>query len=93
MLAEVWATVKHKPLPLIHDSKLFDGVDERQVAKALELAYKKSHEHGFQYICTMNSDQVPYSRFSEGFVEKFEKAIKVKYSDDGDSGTLLGIQF
>lgn len=93
MLAEVWATVKKKPLPLIHDSKLFDGVDERQVAKALELAYRKSHEHGFQYICTMNSDQVPYSRFSEGFTEKFDNAIKVKYSDNGDDGTLLGIQF
>lgn len=93
MLAEVWATVKKKPLPLIHDSKLFDGVDERQVAKALELAYRKSHEHGFQYICTMNSDQVPYSRFSESFTEKFDNAIKVKYSDNGDDGTLLGIQF
>lgn len=93
MLAEVWATVKKRSLPLIHDSKLFDGVDERQVAKALELAYKKSNEHGFQYICTMNSDQVPYGKFSEGFADKFEKSIKVRYSDDGDSGTLLGIQF
>lgn len=93
MLAEIWATIKKKPLPLIHDSKIFDGVDERQVAKALELAYKKSHECGFQYICTLNSDQVPYDRFSEGFKELFDAAVKVKYSDDGDSGTLLGITF
>lgn len=93
MLAEVWATVKKKPLPLIHDSKLFDGVDERQVAKALELAYEKANKHGFQYICTMNSDQVPYTKFTDGFTEKFEKSIKVHYSDNGDEGTLLGIQF
>ena len=93
MLAEIWATVKKQPLPLIHDSKLFDGVDERQIAKALELAYKKSKESGFQYICTMNSDQIPYARFSQGFSAKFVSSIKVRYSDASDDGTLLGIQF
>lgn len=93
MLAEMWATVKKRPLPLIHDSKIFDGVDERQVAKALELAYYKSKECGFQYICTINSDKIPYDKFSEGFGEKFDNAIKVRYSDNGDEGTLLGITF
>lgn len=44
---------------LIHDSHLFDGVDERQVAKALQLGSDLSTRLGFQYIVTMNSDDIP----------------------------------
>ena len=36
---------------LIHDSTIFDGVDERQIAKAMELAASESAKYGFQYIC------------------------------------------
>jgi uncharacterized protein YydD (DUF2326 family) len=39
MLAELWARRGTGPGFLIHDSTLFDGVDERQVAKALQLAF------------------------------------------------------
>lgn len=93
MNAEVWATVKNRPLPLIHDSKIFDGVDERQVAKALELAYKKSQEFGFQYIFTINSDKIPYDLFKPEFADDFKSKIKVTYTDNGDKGNLLGITF
>ncbi len=41
---------------LVHDSHLFDGVDGRQVAKALEVGARTAEKLGFQYIVTMNSD-------------------------------------
>ena len=38
---------EHRSAPgfLIHDSTIFDGVDERQRAEALELAISESHAH------------------------------------------------
>lgn len=93
MLAELWSTDRGKPMPLVHDSKIFDGVDERQIAKALELAFKKSSECGFQYICTINSDAVPRHLFSEEFKKKFDQSIKVRYNDSSEDGTLLGFRF
>lgn len=35
MLMKLWATEKNRPDFLIHDSLIFDGVDKRQIAKAL----------------------------------------------------------
>lgn len=53
MLARLWSGRPASPGFLIHDSTLFDGVDERQRAEAIELAASESQAHGFQYICTM----------------------------------------
>ena len=55
-LAKIWSKREHSPGFLIHDSKIFEGVDERQRAGALQLARKTSEKEGFQYICTFNSD-------------------------------------
>lgn len=77
---------------LIHDSTIFDGVDERQRAKALELAYRESNARGYQYICTINSDNVPYSEFSEGFKEKFNDSIRLTLKDGDEKGSLLGFR-
>lgn len=52
---------------LIHDSTIFDGVDPWQHAHALELAAAMAAKHGFQSICTLNTDMVPASDFSPGF--------------------------
>ena len=64
MLAELWANKTKSPRFLIHDSIIFDGVDERQVKNALELAANASADQEFQYICTLNSDNVPWHEFS-----------------------------
>ncbi|MCP3851349.1 MAG: DUF2326 domain-containing protein, partial [Gammaproteobacteria bacterium] len=45
---------------LLHDSIIYEGVDERQIAHAIEQAASKAKEYGFQYIITINSDMVPY---------------------------------
>ena len=59
MRAELWSKRDVRPGFLIHDSDIFAGVDERQIARALELAERKSRECGFQYIVCLNSDTIP----------------------------------
>jgi len=93
LIAEISSRLHGRPVPLIHDSRIFDGVDERQIAKALKLAYQKSKECGFQYICTINSDDVPYGQFDDGFKNIFNKSIVQRYNDSDPSGTLLGFRF
>ena len=91
MLAQLWAKRNPSPHLLLHDSTLFDGVDERQIALALELAAQKSKLMGFQYIITLNSDLVPKNDFSPEF--KFEDFVVMKLGDKEKDSGLLGIRF
>lgn len=89
-----WAVIAHRagrgPDFLVHDSKLYDGVDERQVARALELAVQVTGEEGMQYIVTMNSDDLA-------------KAVRLGFNadphvieprlDDSEHGGLFGFRF
>ncbi len=83
----------HKPGFLIHDSTLFDGVDERQVAKALELAEQESIDKGFQYICTLNSDGIPKKDLDEQFMIRLREYTRARFTDSTENGGLLGIRF
>lgn len=77
---------------LIHDSHLFDGVDERQVAKALELGSENASRYGFQYIVTMNSDAMPQEGFSDEFdIDSY--IIEPRLTDKTDTGGLFGLRF
>jgi uncharacterized protein YydD (DUF2326 family) len=76
---------------LIHDSTIFDGVDPRQRAHALELAAAMSAEYGFQYICTLNTDMVPASDFSAGFA--YLPLVRLRLTDTDPSGSLLGFRY
>jgi uncharacterized protein YydD (DUF2326 family) len=91
MLARLWADRKLSPQLIIHDSTIFDGVDERQRALALEIAAAEAEGHGFQYICTLNSDYVPWAEFSKSF--DLNKHIKVTLTDQSADGCLLGFRF
>lgn len=92
MLAELAARRGMGPGFLIHDSHLFDGVDERQVAKALQLGAEHAANVGFQYIVTMNSDALPGDGFRSGFrVDEF--LLPIKLTDATDSGGLFGLRF
>lgn len=76
---------------LIHDSHLFDGVDERQVGKALALGAKLAEEHSFQYIVTLNTDDIP-QELPAGFrVDDY--ALDVRLSDASEDGGLFGFRF
>lgn len=78
------------PRFLVHDSHLFDGVDERQVASALMLGAQLADRLDFQYIVTMNSDRVP--AFPNGF--DFDSYVNpVRLTDATDDGGLFGFRF
>lgn len=76
---------------LVHDSTIFDGVDPRQRAHALELAATTAESRHFQYICTINSDMVPINDFSDGF--DHENYIRLVLTDNDAAGSLLGFRY
>ncbi len=91
MRAELWSKRDVRPGFLIHDSNIFDGVDERQVARALELGERKATECGFQYIICLNSDSVPHNDFTKGF--DINNFVRLRLTDDKPAGRLLGIEY
>ena len=91
MLAQLWAKKDYSPSFLIHDSILFADVDERQVAYAIQLAAKESLTLQFQYICTLNSDTVPYRDFDDSFL--FQNYVRQTLTDATEDGCLFGIRF
>ena len=92
MLIELCAKRGISPGFLIHDSHLFDGVDERQVAKALQLGVEKAENLGFQYIVTMNSDAIPSEGFRSGF-NIYDYVLPTRITDAVDDGGLFGLRF
>ena len=76
---------------LVHDSHLFDGVDERQVAKALSLARQVCSEEDLQYIVTMNSDDLDKAeRHGAGVADCI---IEPRLTDEYDTGGIFGFRF
>ncbi|HEV2153173.1 ABC-three component system protein [Bradyrhizobium sp.] len=92
MLTEISLKNGRGPGFLIHDSHLFDGVDERQVAKALQLGAERAEAAGFQYIVTMNSDALPREGFRLGFDIR-SHVMPTKLTDATDTGGLFGLRF
>ena len=92
MLAEICARHQRFPGFIVHDSHLFDGVDERQVAKALQLGADRAERFGFQYIVTLNSDAMPTEGFSGGFDVR-DHVLDTKLTDATDTGGLFGMRF
>lgn len=92
MLTEISLKNGRGPGFLIHDSHLFDGVDERQVAKALQLGAERAEAAGFQYIVTMNSDALPREGFKAGF-DIQSRVMEMKLTDATDTGGLFGLRF
>lgn len=90
-LAQLWSERSSSPGFLVHDSTIFDGVDERQVARGLMLAERKSRECGFQYICCLNSDAVPWDELPEDF--DLRQFVRLELSDEGEDGGLFGVRF
>ena len=91
MLMQICSEKHIGPGFLVHDSHLFDGVDERQVAKALQLAEKAARDLNFQYIVTMNSDAIPRD-LPDGFYLN-DYILPVRLTDATEEGGLFGIRF
>ncbi|MBG6059968.1 uncharacterized protein YydD (DUF2326 family) [Cryobacterium sp. MP_M5] len=88
MLEEGISTAHH-PDFLVHDSSVFDGVDPRQRAGALQFARQMVETTGGQYICTINSNDVP----DEVLGEQWFKDGIVRTVLDTETGGLLGREF
>ena len=77
---------------LIHDSHLFDGVDERQVAGALRLGKRTSEVLQQQYIVTMNSDIFDRLPVDES-TDLRAAVLDTRLSDHTEDGGLFGFRF
>lgn len=78
---------------LVHDSHLFDGVDERQKAAALSIGAREASELGFQYIVTFNTDDLPSDDVSPSGFDVRRHLLDVTLTDATESGGLFGIRF
>ncbi|MET4592314.1 DUF2326 domain-containing protein [Arthrobacter sp. 754] len=88
-LLEEGVDSSHHPDFLIHDSSVFDGVDPRQTASALQLASETVSSVRAQYICALNSNDVhPEIRDAEWFSDGIVRTVL-----DTDTGGLLGVKF
>jgi uncharacterized protein YydD (DUF2326 family) len=81
----------HGPGFLVHDSHLFDGVDERQIGKALAVGATLAKKWNFQYIVTMNTDAVP--REVPAWFRLEDYAIEQRLTDVSEDGGLFGFRF
>ena len=92
-LAKIWSKRKQSLGFLIHDTTIFDGVDQRQRTGASQLARNTSMNEGFQYICTLNSDMIPRDDLDEDFnLPKYVIRTLTDATDDDDDGGILGIK-
>lgn len=76
---------------LVHDSHLFDGVDARQVARALGLAREVAEAEGLQYIAALNSDDLGKAE-AQGF-DRGKDSIEPRLTDRYEDGGLFGFRF
>ncbi|QDU57835.1 ABC-three component system protein [Aeoliella mucimassa] len=91
-LAVLWSRQQSGgPGFLIHDSHLFDGMDSRQVAKAIEIGAEQAKLKKFQYIVCINSDQLAAAEFSTGF-DPFSYQNDVAITDATDDGGIFGMR-
>lgn len=91
-LAVIAARHGRSPGFLFHDSHLFDPMEERQIATALEIGAEMSEKHKFQYIVSLNSDRLPTKEFKSSFeIKKYQ--IEPVLDDSTETGGLFGMRF
>jgi uncharacterized protein YydD (DUF2326 family) len=80
---------------LFHDSRLFDGTDERQKTDIFKTIYQKFAGTDKQYIATVNQnqlDEISKHVTSEEYIEIIGQSVVLTLTDDSDSEKLLGIK-
>lgn len=92
MLMELLSARGTGPGFLIHDSALFDGVDGRQVGRALELGRQRAEAVGFQYIVAINEDALSQAEL-EAHVSLQDAVLPVPLTDETETGGLFGMRF
>ncbi|MEV6983495.1 ABC-three component system protein [Sphaerisporangium sp. NPDC051017] len=80
----------HGPDFLVHDSHLFEHVDARQVAGALDLVADTCRKEGLQYITTIDSD-----RLADALRERpdLDYQLCAEMTEEREDGSLFGIRY
>lgn len=80
---------------LFHDSRLFDPIENRQRALLFETAYDIVTKEGYQYIASINEDQIKSMQevlTEERYNEIFgDNSVVLNLTDESEQGKLLGI--
>jgi uncharacterized protein YydD (DUF2326 family) len=79
---------------LFHDSRLFDGIDERQKSVMIEVIGNLFRNSGNQYIATMNENQLEEIKRHlppDQFINIIEKHTVLTLTDGSPEEKLLGI--
>lgn len=80
---------------IFHDSRLFDGVDERQKAVMFKIIHKYFDNNKKQYNATINQNQLNEIKgllSEEEYVEIIEKNIILTLTDENDDEKILGVK-
>jgi uncharacterized protein YydD (DUF2326 family) len=76
---------------LVHDGRIYDGVDERQVASGLQLAAEVAEAEGMQYIVPINSDVLGKARDCDFNPDPY--ILQPTLTDADEAGGLFGFRF
>ena len=90
-LFTIWQQREKGPGFLLHDSRLFDGVDPRQTLVAIKLGKATTDLFGGQYIVCLNSDTL--EALDEGAGIKWDKVTVKPVLTDQEDGGLFGFRF
>lgn len=80
---------------IFHDSRLFDGIDERQKAQMMKVLYESFTGTDKQYIASINQNQLMEMKSILGeelYVKIIEDHTILTLTDEDETGKLLGIQ-
>lgn len=94
-----WTLLKvkqnHNVKFIVHDSRITDGLDSRQKATMLEVAYRETELNKLQYIISLNQnaiDDIEREMSEEQFKKNIINNIVLELDDLSDENKLLGIQ-
>jgi|GEM_PF-6864423 len=78
---------------LVHDSKIFDGVDPRQIANALKLVVERSKKTNMQYLCFMNYNVFDEMKNINNAPYDATSYVRLQLSDENETGGFFGSSF
>ena len=84
----------HEMHCLVHDGRLFGGMDPRQRSILFQEAKKACEDNDVQYIANINEDHLESIKVRLGqaeFDHIFANSTVLELTDDSDDGKLLGI--
>ena len=85
----------HSARFLCHDSRLYSDIDPRQRGEIFRIAHEYSTKGDFQYISTVNQDQIEAVRGllgEDGFKAAITDNIVLELNDDTPEDRLLGLE-